>query len=166
MKSITLQNFDIPDSDSDYIDKKKYSVFLFWERKIRFTDRKKMLSFLVGASKELTYSMVEITQVSKDLFALSADAFIYIDSWSANEMQSFNAIYVSLNKACNSNGPNSHAFIFKHMYDSLNSMEFVANRLKSLYRQRNQFLQIKQLDIMLNRIMEIRARMDRIGVNS
>ena len=166
MKAITLQNFEIPDSDSDLTDRKKYRVFLFWERRVKFTDRKKMLSFLAGASKELTYSMVEITQVSKDLFALAADGFVYFENWNGDEIHSFNTIFNSLNRACNSTGANSHAFIFKHMYDSLIALEHIAKRLNTLYRQRNQFLQVKQIDIMLNRISEIRARIDRIGIDS
>lgn len=166
MKAITLQNFEIPDESSEYIDRRKYSIFLFWERRVKFTDRKKVLRFLAGASRELTYSMFEISEVSKDLFAIAADAFVYIDSWQGSEFSSFSSVFSSLNKACNSTGENSHAFIFKHIYDSLISLEHTARRLKDLYRTRNQFLQVRQLDIMLNRITEIRNRIDRIGVNN
>lgn len=166
MKAITLQNFEIPDYSSDIIDRQKYSVFLFWERRVKFTDRKKVIKFLAGASRELTYSLFEISELAKDLFSLSADAFVYIDSCNGSEIASFNTVYSSLYKACNSTGENSHGFIFKHIYDSLIALEHITKRLKSMYKERNHFLQVKQLDIMLNRIDDVRRRIDRIGVNN
>lgn len=163
MKSISLQIFDIPDKQSDYIDRNKYRVFLFWERRVNFTDRKKMLKFLAGASRELTYSLTEITEISKSLFTLSADAFIFIDSWNGSEIGSFATVFDNLQKAVKSHGPNSHVYIFKGIYDSIITLSGICTRLIHLYKSKNQFLQVRQLEIMLNRITALKDRIDRIG---
>lgn len=164
MKSITLQNFEIPDPSSPDIDKNRYRVFLFWNRRTSFTDRKKMLKFLSGASRELTYSATELIQLSKELYDLASDAFIAIDSWTGTEIESFTKIYENLNIAFRSHGPNSHVYIFKGIYDCIITLERISKRLIALYKKRNQFLQVRQLEIMLNRIQEVKNRVDRIGV--
>jgi len=163
MKSISLQIFDIPDKQSEYVDKKKYRVFLFWERRINFTDRKKMLKFLAGASRELTYTMTEIAEISKDLFCVASDAFIAIDSWQGNEFGSFSTVFANLNRAYKSTGINSHVYIFKSLYDAIITLKGICERLIALYKSKNQFLQVRQLEIMLNRIIEVQKRIDRIG---
>jgi len=153
----------MPDSTSDYIDRNKYRVFLFWERRVNFTDRKKMLKFLTGASRELTYSMTEISEISKDLFSVAADAFIAIDSWNGSEIASFSSVYASLHRASKSHGPNSHVYIFKGIYDSIITLKGISERLISLHKAKNQFLQVRQLEIMLNRINAVKERVDHIG---
>lgn len=165
MKAISLQIFDMPDKQSDYIDRKKYGVFLFWERRVNFTDRKKMISFLAGASRELTYSMTEIAEISTELFSLASDAFISIDSWNGSEFASFAVVYSGLHRAVRSNGPNSHVYIFKGIYDSIISLTGICNRLIMLYKAKNQFLQVRKLEIMLNRINAVKQRIDNIGVD-
>lgn len=165
MKSISLQIFETPDEQSEYIDRKKYSVFLFWERRTNFTDRKKMISFLAGASKELTYTLTEIAEISKDVYALAVDAFIAIDSWNGNEFASFSTVFANLHKAVKSNGPNSHTYIFKSIYDSIISLTSICERLCDIYKKKNMFLQVRQLEIMLNRIEVIKKRVDNIGAD-
>lgn len=166
MKSISLQVFDIPDKQSEYVDRKKYGVYLFWERRIKFTDRKKMLKFLAGASRELTYTMTELTGISKELFNQAADAFIAIDSWNGSELASFSGVFANLHKASHSHGPNSHTYIFKAIYDSIITLKGICNRLIALYKAKNQFLPVRQLEIMLNRIDCVKERIDRIGSES
>ncbi len=163
MKSICLQIFEIPDRSSEIIDRNRYSVFLFWERRVKFTDRKKMLKFLSGASKELTYTVTEIIHVSKDLFRIGSDAFILIDSWDAKELDYFIGVFKNINSATNFSGPNSHSYIFKSIYDALSELEYISKKLITLYKGRNQFLQIRELEIILNRINGIKERVDRIG---
>lgn len=163
MKVITLQNFESPDNTSDLSEARKYRVFLFWERRVSFTDRKQMLKFLVAASNELNYSIAEILQINKELFAIASDAFLLIESLKPEELLFVHNVPHSLYAAYNATGANAHAFIFKYIYDSLSELERVNKRLLKAMKARKQTLLAKQLNIMLNRIIAVRIRVDGIG---
>jgi len=165
MKAISLQNYNAPIKSSDYIKDKQYSVFLFWGKTVRFTDKKRMFAFLAAASRVLTDSYHELTLMLGDSVKESLAAYLMLN---IKQKQQCWMYIAEARKAIefiptkSGKGANDSTFIVQNFMNSIESIAAVYRECEHTYASKKAFSDLRRVRLAMLRLSEIKKRIESI----
>lgn len=165
MKAISLRHFKSPNKSSDYTKDKQYSVFLFWGKTVRLSDKKRMLAFLAAASRMLTDSYIELVWMLPEAVKEALTAYLMLNikdkqqCW-LNIDEARKAIeFIPTKSGC---GQNDCTHIVQSLMTTIHAIAAVYKECEVTYAEKKSFTDQRRVKIALNRLTEIKKRIENI----
>ena len=165
MKAITLRHYKTPDKSSDYIKDKQYSVFLFWGKTVRVSDRKRMLAFLAAASRMLTDTYIELTWTLADACRETLTAYLML----TNRDKQHSWLHIDDARHCiefiatkSGDAQNDCTLIMQNLMGCVESIRKVYSECDTIYAEKKSFADLRRVRIAINRLDEIKKRIENI----
>lgn len=163
MKAISLRYYKTPDKTSVYLKAKEYSVFLFWGKTVRFSDRKRLLAFLAAASRVLTDSYCELAYMLGDAVKEAIATYLMLNI--KDKQQCW--IYIAeARKAIefiptkSGDGANDCTFIVQSLIGCIASINSIYKECENTYIEKKSFTDLKRVRLAMLRLSEIKKRIE------
>lgn len=163
MKTVRLNSYRLPDLESAFSDRKKYSVYIGNGYSAKFNQKREALAFLSKCSKFLTYQSHQVNACIVSAWTEYRMAWPYFknkmdasNDLVAMEFKIRNCIESSmllLDRCMISNpGPNHNHFVFQNMVNSCRELNRCFIGIQTIHKRRNAGAEIARISGLIQKV--------------
>lgn len=170
MRRIEIIQIEWPDLASNYLERKKYSVYLGNESRNSFNSLKDAKKFLAETNRFLNNRLHELNYLYGNIYQEYRKAWFYFESDKSIEISLidiFQGIDKSFVLAVNKcRGSNGNHFTFKHLIYICKNLKDIALKLRKLMINRKYYVEVQRLEMFIKALKNVDFELNSYGKGS
>lgn len=172
MKTVKIQNFNEKDPNSIFTRDKYFRVSLGNGLSISFTNKKHLTKFLSETNEFIRRMLFELNKIYTEIFIEYRKMWFYFDGEKfGNISLRYDDDLIFVNKHFSmivdrSGWQNGNHFVFGHFKNIIDIFEVIINDLIEVNKQKSNYVEKRNLEIILSRLAWITENLKNYGKNA